>query len=636
VTKPRKPLCLAWLLTHYRQTTERQIHIFLIFSDGTFPTKDAEALLRISLVLLLFAVNLSVPLFAQAAGQTLESRRAELNRLLADEWEYTLRTQPELATQVGDDRYNDRLGDFSDKAIADDLEHTRQAVARFEAIDVAGFPEQERLNHALMLRSLHEDLDSAQFKSWEMPATQFGGVHLGYAGLPFDSPFRNVKDYEDYISRLHQIPSRLEQAMGRMQQGMTDHLMPPKFLLEKVSHQAAEIATDPLEKSPFTSPLNKFPDSIKEADRKRLRAAIEEAVKKDVAPAYYLFAMFVRDRYAPQGRVDPGVWALPDGEARYRFAVRHQTTTDFSADQIHQLGLKSVAEIETQMLAIAKAQGFSDLKSFNEHTRQDPKLHASSGQQLLDLYTHYRDQMYGKLPQLFGRLPKNKLDVVPMESYRSASAPPADYSEGAGDGSRPGRINVNEYAPEKRSLLNVEAIGYHEGVPGHHLQFSIAQELTGLPPFRRFNLDLNAYTEGWAFYSERLGKEVGFYQDPYSEYGRLQNEMWRAVRWVVDTGVHSKHWTRQQMVDYFHEHTAMDDENINTEVDRYIAWPAQALSYKMGQMKILELRERAQKQLGPKFDLRAFHDAVLDQGPLPLDVLEGKIDRWIKQQQAAK
>ncbi|MGA9901765.1 MAG: DUF885 domain-containing protein [Terriglobales bacterium] len=586
-------------------------------------------ILRTSLVIFFSAIALIVPLFAQAAEQSLEARRADLNRLLAEEWEYTLRTQPELATQVGDDRYNDRLSDFSDQAIADDLEHTRQALARFEAIDVTGFPEQEKLNRALMLRTLRETLDSAQFKDWEMPATQFGGIHLGYASLSFDSPFRNVKDYQDYLSRLRQIPRVLDQAMGHMRDGLRDRLMPPKYLLEKVSSQAQQIADDPLDKSPFTDPLRKFPASISEADRKQLSEQINAAVKNEVAPEYAKFAKFVRDDYAPHGRLDPGVWALPDGEARYRFAVRHQTTTDFTPDRIHELGLKSVAEIEVQMLAIARAQGFSDLKSFNEHILQDPKLHAKSGQQLLDLYTHYRDQMYNKLPQLFGRLPKNNLVVVPMESFRSASAPPADYSIGAGDGSRPGRINVNEYAPEKRLLLNVEAIGYHEGVPGHHLQFSIAQELTGVPPFRKYNLDLNAYTEGWAFYSERLGKEVGFYQDPYSEYGRLQNEMWRAVRWVVDTGVHSQHWTRQQMVDYFHAHTAMDDENINTEVDRYIAWPAQALSYKMGQMKILELRARAQQELGAKFDIRAFHDAVLDQGPLPLDVLETKITAWI-------
>ena len=586
-------------------------------------------MLRILVVVVSFILVVAV--MAKAAGQSVEARRAELNRLLADEWEYTLRTQPELATHVGDNRYNDRLSDFSDKAIADDLKHTGETLKRFEALDVTGFPEQEKLNHALMVRSLRESLEAAQFKNWEMPATQFGGIHLGYASLAFDTPFRNVKDYEDYLSRLRQIPRVLEQAMGHMRDGLRDHRMPPKYLLEKVSVQAQQIADGPLDKSPFTEPLRKFPDSISEAERKRLSEGIESAVKNEVAPAYAKFAKFVREDYAPHGRLDPGVWALPDGEARYRFAVRHQTTTDFTPDQIHQLGLKSVAEIETEMLTIARQQGFGDLKSFNAHIRQDPALHAKSGQQLLDLYTQYRDQMYGKLPQLFGRLPKNKLDVVPMESYRSADSVPADYSVGAGDGSRPGRINVNEYAPEKRLLLNVEAIAYHEGVPGHHLQFSIAQELTGLPPFRKYDLDLNAYTEGWAFYSERLGKEVGFYRDPYSDYGRLQNEMWRAVRWVVDTGVHSKHWTRQQMVDFFHEHTAMDDQNIETEVDRYIAWPAQALSYKMGQMKILELRARAQQELGAKFDLRAFHDAVLDQGPLPLDVLEGKIDAWIRE-----
>jgi uncharacterized protein (DUF885 family) len=566
---------------------------------------------------------------ASAQGPTLEARRAELTRLLADEWEYTLRTQPELATHIGDDRYNDRLSDFSDKAIAENIEHTREALRRFEAVDTSGFPEQEKLNHTLMVRSLRDDAEAAQFKSWEMPATQFGGIHLGYASLAFDTPLRNVKDYENYLSRLRQIPRVLEQATGHMRDGLRDHLMPPKYLLEKVATQAREIADGALDKSPFTDPLRKFPDSISEADRKRLREGIEGAVKAEVAPAYAKFAKFVREDYAPHGRMDPGTWALPDGEARYRFAVRQQTTTNFTPEEIHQLGLKSVAEIEGEMLKLAKAQGFGDLKTFNAHIRQDPTLHGKSGQQFLDLYTKYRDQMYEKLPQLFGRLPKNKLAVVPMEAFRSADGVPADYSVGAGDGSRPGRINVNEYAPEKRLLLNVEAIAYHEGVPGHHLQFSIAQELTDLPPFRKYDLDVNAYTEGWAFYSERLGKEVGFYQDPYSEYGRLQNEMWRAVRWVVDTGVHSKRWTRQQMVDYFREHTAMDDQNIETEVDRYIAWPAQALSYKMGQRKILELRERAQRELGPKFDLRAFHDAVLDQGPLPLDVLEAKISGWI-------
>jgi uncharacterized protein (DUF885 family) len=585
--------------------------------------------LRAALVIVVVVTSQLVPLFGQTANTPVQGPTAAFHRLLSSEWEYTLRTQPELATHVGDDRYNDRLSDFSDQAIAESIEHARQSLARFEAVDARYLTEQDKLNRELMLRSLRDSIESAPFKDWEMPATQFEGVHLGYASLALDTPFRNVKDYRDYLARLRQIPRVLDQSIGHMRDGLRDHLIPPRYLLEKVSTQAQEIADYPLDKSPFTAPLGKFPDTISEADRQSLRVAIEAAVKDLVAPAYARFARFVREDYAPHGRREPGLWALPDGAARYRFAVRHQTTTDTTADEIHQLGLQSVAKIETEMLAIAKAQGFADLESFNRHIREDPKLHARSGRQLLDLYTHYRDQMYGKLPELFGHLPKTTLVVVPMEAYLSADGVPADYSPGAGDASRPGRINVNEYAPEKRLLLNVEAIAYHEGVPGHHMQFSIAQELGGLPPFRRYTLDLNAYTEGWAFYAERLGKEAGFYQDPYSEYGRLQNEMWRSVRWVVDTGVHSKHWTRQQMVDFFHRHTAMDDQNIETEVDRYIAWPAQALSYKMGQMRILSLRERAQRELGPRFDLRAFHDAVLDQGPLPLDMLTDKINAWI-------
>jgi len=587
--------------------------------------------MRTSFLLVFFLVVIG--LVGSGAGQnagSVEARRAELKKLLADEWEYTLRTEPELATNVGDERYNDQLSDLSDKAIAEHLAHDKEALARFEAVDVSGFPEQEKLNQALMVRTLREGVEGARFKDWEMPETQFGGVHLWYASMPAYLPFRNGKDYENYLARLHQMPGRLDQVMGHMRDGLRDHLMPPKYLLEKVAGQAQQVADAPLEKSTFVGPVRKFPDSVPEADRTRLRTAIEDAVKNEVVPAYARFAKFVREEYAPHGRVDPGVWSLPDGEARYKFAVEHQTTTKFTADQIHEMGLKSVAEIEGEMLRIAKTQGYRDLKSFNEHIKQDPALHAKSGQQLLELYSKYRDQMYTKLPELVGKQPKNKLEVVPMEEFRSADAVPADYSPGAGDGSRPGKINVNEYAPEKRLLLNVEAIAYHEGVPGHHLQFSIAQELTGLPPFRRFTLDFNAYSEGWAFYSERLGKDVGFYQDPYSDYGRLQNEMWRAVRWVVDTGVHAKHWSRQQMVDFFHEHTAMDDQNIETEVDRYIAWPGQALSYKMGQMKILELRARAQKELGAKFDLRAFHDAILDQGPLPLDLLETKVGEWIR------
>lgn len=571
-----------------------------------------------------------------ALGQTpTETRRAQLNSALKEDWEYQLRVHPELATHTGDNRYSDRLSDYSAKFIADDLQHSEEMLARIEAIDTADFPESEKLNKALMVRSLREEIESAKFKDWEMPATQFDGPHLAYAGLSSDTPFRSVKDYEDYLSRLHQLPRVFDQVTEDMRLGMRDHVMPPKYLLEKVGAQAQKIADDTPEKSPFSQPVLKFSKEISEVEQKRLREEILAAVRNEVSPAYGKFAAFVRTEYAPKGRTELGVWALPEGDARYRFAVRTMTTTDLSPEEIHQMGLKQVSEIEGDMLTIAQQQGFSDLKTFNEHIRNDRHFYATSGQQLLDLYQHYADQMYEKLPQLFGRLPKNKLVVVPMETYRSADAVPADYSIGAGDNSLPGRINVNEYDPPKRLLLNVEAIAYHEGVPGHHLQFSIANELTDLPAFRKFGVYYNAYAEGWAFYAERLGKEVGFYQDPYSDYGRLENEMWRSVRLVLDTGVHYKHWSREQMVDFFRKHTAIDEQSIQTEVDRYIAWPGQALSYKLGQMKILELRERARHELGSGFDIRTFHDAVLDQGGLPLDVLEEKVDRWIASQKVS-
>jgi uncharacterized protein (DUF885 family) len=574
-----------------------------------------------------FAIALS----GQTNKATLDARRAQLRDALQSEWEYTLRTYPEFATYVGDTRYNDRLGDYSPDAVAKQVEHAKQQLKVFEAIDTTGFPDNEALNQQLMVRDLKQSIDGAKFHDWEMPVEQFGGIHLGLASMPTQMPFTNAKDYENYLARLHQIPRVLDQVTANMKLGLHDHLMPPKFLLEKVTVQAQEIADASGDKSPFAQPVLKFPAEVSSSDQQRLRDAVVKAIQTEVNPAYAKFAAFVKTDYAPNGRTEMGVWSLPDGDARYQFAVKHMTTTSLTPEQIHQMGLKQVADIDAQMLVIAKQQGFADLKSFNDHIRQDPKLHGTSGQQILDLYQHYTDQMYTKLPQLFGRLPKNKLNVVPMESYRAPSSVPADYSPGSGNGSRPGRINVNEYDPEHRLLLNAEAIAYHEGVPGHHLQFSIAQELTDIPPFRKFG-GYNAYSEGWAFYSERLGKDVGFYQDPYSEYGRLENEMWRSIRLVVDTGVHYKHWTREQMVDFFREHTAMDEPNIQTEVDRYIAWPGQALAYKLGQMEILALRDQAKQTLGAKYDIRSFHDEVLDAGPLPLDVLHTRVTKWIADQ----
>lgn len=569
---------------------------------------------------------------ATGKSSGITSQSQQLQSLFDEQWEYEMRVHPEWATALGDNRYNDRLDDESAEAVQDELDQSRKFLARFEAIDPSGLPPQDALSRELMIRELRLDLEGAKFKNWEMPVNQRGGPHLDFPDLIAITPLNTVKDYDNYLARLRQMPPVFDQVVANMQQGMRDRLMPPRYLLEKVAPESDEIANEGAESSPFYKPLKQFPSGISESDQKRLRAAVLQTISEQIIPAYQHFSAFVRNEYAPHGRTEPGVWSLPDGEARYRYAIRRMTTTDLTPDQIHEIGLKELHETEAEMLAVAKQFGFNDLASFNEHIKNDRKLYATSGQQLLDLYAKYVHDIEPELPKLFARLPKAKLVAIPMETARAKNGVPADYTSGTSDGSRPGHINVNEWDPEHRLLLNLEAIAYHEGIPGHHLQISLAQELTGLPNFRKHG-GYTAYVEGWALYSERLGKEVGRYQDPYSEYGRLENEMWRDIRLVIDTGVHAKHWSRDQMVEYFHKYTAMDEPNLQTEVDRYISWPGQALAYKLGQLEILKLREEARQKLGNKFDLRTFHDEVLDSGPLPLDILHSQVEAWIGQQQ---
>jgi len=596
------------------------------------PARRITASLAVAL-----AVSVLMLCGAQSVEQNtsnVERQRKALSDLLAEQWEYQLRTSPISASFLGDKRWNDKLTDFSQEAIDKDLQETQKFLARFEAIDTSGFPEQEALNKILMVRDLKMRLEDARFKPWEMPVDQQNGVQIWLPDLVTVLSFQSVKDYKDYISRLRQIPRFLDQTTIQMRKGMDDKLMPPRFVLAQVVAQCQALAFQAPEKSPFGRPFFDFPNGISASDQKRLREAGLAAVKDSVLPAYVRFTAFVRDGYAPKGRVEPGIWSLPDGADRYRFEVRRMTTTDMTPDQIHALGLKQVDEIESEMLAIAHKLGFKDVASLNRYIKSERRFYATSGQQLVNLYSQYVHEMEPELPKLFGRLPKSKLTVIPMEASRSKNAVPADYTQGTTDGSRPGHINVNEWDPEHRLLLNVEAIAYHEGIPGYHLQLSLAQELSGLPQFRQHE-DYTAFVEGWAFYSERLGKEVGSYRDPFSDYGRLENEMWRAIRLVVDTGVHEKRWSRDQMVGYFHHYTAMDEPNIQTEVDRYIAWPGQALAYKIGQLEILKLRQYAKDQLGTKFDIRAFHDELLSGGTLPLDVLDQRIRGWVDQQKPA-
>ena len=480
----------------------------------------------------------------------------------------------------------------------------------------------------LLMRKFTEDQESAEFKEWEMPVNQMGGIYTTYPDLASQLSFTTVKDYDDWITRLHQIPKAFDQVTANMAIGIEDHRVPPQFLLAKALEQVKTLANQKPEDSPLALPLKSFPAGIKQPEQERIKAEMLDVIGKEVLPAYLRFARFMEVSYVPAGRAEPGISALPDGQKYYQFLIRQSTTTNLTADQIHQIGLDEVKHDEAEMLAIAQKLGFQDLTSFRASLNSNPKLKATSGDALLEAYKSYIGPMQAKLPQLFGRLPKAKLEVAPVPAYLEKNIYPAYYEPGAPDGSRPGRLRVNEYNATDRNLYAIEAVAYHEGIPGHHLQISIAQELDNIPTFRKFE-SYTAFVEGWALYSERLGKEVGFYQDPYNDYGRLQGDMWRAIRLVVDTGVHTKHWTRDQVVQYFHNHTAMEETTIQTETDRYIGWPGQALAYKIGQLKILELRDRAKKALGDKFDLRAFHDQVLDAGALPLGVLSDRIDAWI-------
>ena len=565
-----------------------------------------------------------------AAPADVEARRRQLNALIAELWEWNLQQNPVFASIIGDKRYNDQLGSSSEKTILEQQAKEKEFLKRFQAIDPAGLPHQDVLNRELEIRDLKQDIESTDLKLWQMNVNQMSGIHLFAPQLVTVLSFQTVKDYDDYIARLKQLPRVFDEDTANLRKGMANGLMPPKFLLEKVVEQTNGIAIQAPDQTPFAEPFNKFPADFSQADKTRLKAAGLAAIKDDVLPAYAKFAAFMKEEYVPKGRSEVGVWSLPNGDAIYAFEVRRYTTTDKTPEEIHQIGLQQVAEIEKQQLAIANKLGFSDLKTFRESVKANPKLYAQSREQILDLYRKYINQMKPELPKLFGRLPKADLIVMPVEPFREKDAPGAQYEPGTPDGSRPGHVQVNTSEPEKRTIISIESTAYHEGVPGHHLQGAIAQEVKDLPPFRQ-HAWYGAYGEGWALYSERLGKEVGFYQDPYSDFGRLEDEMLRAIRLVVDTGLHYKHWTREQVVQYFHDHSAIDEPNVQSETNRYIAWPGQALSYKMGQLKILELRARAQQQLGPQFDIREFHDQVVDSGALPLDVLEQQINTWIAQ-----
>jgi uncharacterized protein (DUF885 family) len=576
---------------------------------------------------LFFLGVLAVSVLAQDL-KPVADRLAAQNALFEEQYESDLRNFPDRATAFGDYRYNDRLDDYSLDAIAQRHKTDETFLSRLEAIPSTGFSDQDQLSHDLLIRVLQQRIADFDLKEYEMPVNQFNGVHTGLADLPLSVPLDSVKHYEDYIARLHQIPRALSQTTEVLRAGTKDKLMPVRFLLEKIPVQCQGI----IDADPFLLPTKKYPAEISLEEQKRLTQQITDAVNIDVIPAYRSFAAFVRTEYAPYGRTTLAITSLPDGEKRYQNDIYGRTTTHMTPDQIHQLGLREIDRIQKEMTVIAKKEGFADLASFRASLKTNPKYIPMSAEQILDDFRHYISQMEPKLPELFTLLPKSPVTVEAIPAFQAAAA--THYVIGTPDGKRPGRVVVATSSFAERSLIDDEAIAYHEGVPGHHMQLSVQQQLVGLPKFRLHGLGFTAYIEGWALYAEQLGKEVGFYQEPASDYGRLSSELFRAVRLVVDTGIHSKGWTRDQVVDFFRKSAAVDEPSIQSETDRYIAWPAQALAYKLGQLKFRELRERAQKELGPKFDIRSFHDEMLDGGTLPLDLLEARTDKWIAQQKS--
>jgi len=569
-----------------------------------------------------FALLLACTALAKTAP--LADRVAQQNKLFDEFYEASLKDSPERATSYGDYRYNAQLAQYSLTEIARQHAQSDEFLRRLKAISTDGMNDKDVLSHRLLERELEREDINYGLKNYEMPINQQRGIHTQLADLPLSVPFDSVQHFQDYISRLHQIPRVLDQTTEVLRQGVKDGLMPPKLVLEKLPGQCDGI----ISANPFLQPTKKFPAEFSDEDKKRLTDSISKTVNDDVLPAYKKFAEFLRKDYDPKGRSELSVESLPDGKRRYAEAVKLNTTLNISPAEVHEIGLKEVARITAEMAKLAQAQGHKDLASFRAAINNDPKWKPQNEQQIVDDFKKYIDQMQPKLPELFGLLPKSPVTVEPIPDFAKAAS--THYVQGTPDGKRAGRVVVAVADPTTRTLVNDEAVAYHEGVPGHHMQISIAQTLPDMPNFR-LHISFTAYIEGWALYAEELGKEIGFYKDPISDYGRLNSELFRAVRLVVDTGIHDKNWSREKVIEYMRAND-LNDALAQTEADRYIAVPAQALAYKMGQLTIRKLREEAKAKLGEKFNIKAFHDEILDGGAMPLDLLQERVERWIKAQ----
>ena len=555
---------------------------------------------------------------------------APLAALLSEAWEFRLREDPLLATSAGDHRFDDRLPSMTREDLERRDRYWRATLDRLRAIDPGALSLADRINRDMFERELRDAIAEHQFGAWRMPWNADSGFHTALAQLPSFVPLATVRDYEGYIARLRGMPVYVRQQVALLREGLRAGFTLPRVVLEGYDATIRAHVVDDPDQSVFAAPFRSFPAGVPETERERLRAAGRSAIREGAIAAYRELLDFYSNEYLPGARATTAASELPRGREFYAHLVRSFTTLEVTPEEVHRIGRSEVARIRSEMEGVMRATGFQgDFAAFLAFLRTEPRFYTKTGDQLLKEASWIAKRMDGKLPSLFLTLPRLPYGVEPVPAHIAPKYTGGRYVEPPMDGTRAGTYWVNTHALESRPLYTLEALTLHEAVPGHHLQIALQHELQGLPAFRRVS-GIGAFVEGWALYAERLGLEAGFYSDPYSNFGRLTYEMWRACRLVVDTGIHALGWTRQQAIDFLAANTALSLHEVRTEIDRYISWPGQALAYKMGELKIRELRSLAERELGPRFDVRAFHDAVLANGPVPLPTLEELIREYVK------
>lgn len=583
----------------------------------------------IFLALLVVVMN-SLPLGGQPSNElpSVEAPSKQLHQLFEEAWEYRLQQNPIFATQAGVHTYNDKLPDVSVEAKKRQLEQEKKFLGRLRSIDRAALEAADQLNYDVFEQVRKRRIKEIEHRAYLIPINSFMGFHTIFPQLQELMPFQTVEDYQNYISRLNSFRRYAQQHIQVMTTGLNKGYSLPKVVAKDIPAMVEpNIVEEPTE-SVLYKPFEEFPEGFTESEKKNLRKAGTAAIDTYVVPGFKSFHSFLVDTYIPNTRSSLAATAMPDGEDYYAHKVRHHTTLDRSPEQIHKTGKKEVKRIRKQMMEIVDQEGYEDFDKFVEFLRGDEQFYADTEEELLKETSHILKRLDGELPKFFNTLPRMTYGIKKIPGYVAPQAAAAFYRTPAGDGTRAGFFFVNTHDLSSRPLYDMEALALHEAVPGHHLQRALQQELKNVPNFRKYTR-FTAYTEGWALYSEYLGQEMGIYDDPYSKFGRLSQEMWRALRLVVDTGIHAKGWSRQQAIDYMFENSAISETEITNEVDRYISWPGQALAYKTGELKIRSLRQHAEEALGDQFDLRTFHDVILLDGSLPLKVLDKQVDKYI-------